>query len=251
MALMVETEDERYQRIVTERLVRPLPKRFYKTVTVSEAHGILLDGRTVKTPLKAVLALPNAALAEAVAAEWRAQDKLINPISMPMTKLANTAIDRATAERASVVKEIVDYAGSDLVCYWAATPPELVQRQSQHWQPIVDWAGIALDAKFKVARGITHVPQSKEALAAVQRFAEAQDQWRLTALFLLTTLTGSTLLACKLLAGAMTADEAWAAAHVDEDYQIENWGLDWEAEQRLTSRRNEFNGLVRFVSLLD
>jgi chaperone required for assembly of F1-ATPase len=233
MVQMTETEDERYQRIVTERLVRPLPKRFYKTVTVNEAHGILLDGRTVQTPLKAVLALPNAALAEAVAEEWRAQKELINPILMPMTKLANTAIDRATAERAAVVKEIVDYAGSDLVCYWAATPPELVARQSLHWQPIVDWAGTALDAKFKIARGITHVPQSATAIAAVQRFVEAQDLWRLTALFLLTTLTGSTLLACKLLAGVMTADEAWVAAHVDEDYQIENWGLDWEAEQRL------------------
>jgi chaperone required for assembly of F1-ATPase len=251
MVQMAETEDERYQRIVTERLVRPLPKRFYKTVAVSETHGILLDGRTVKTPLKAVLALPNAALAEAVAEEWRAQKELINPILMPMTKLANTAIDRATAEHATVVKEIVDYAGSDLVCYWAATPSELVARQSQHWQPIVDWAGTALGAKFKIARGITHVPQSAAAIAAVQRFVEVQDQWRLTALFLLTTLTGSTLLACKLLAGAMAADEAWVAAHVDEDYQIENWGLDWEAEQRLRSRRNEFDGLVRFVSLLD
>jgi chaperone required for assembly of F1-ATPase len=251
MALMAETEDERYQRIVTERLVRPLLKRFYKTVTVSEAHGILLDGRTVKTPLKAVVALPNAALAEAVAAEWRAQDKLINPAFMPMTKLANTAIDRATAERAAVVKEIVDYAGSDLVCYWAATPPELVQRQSQHWQVIVDWAEATLGAKFKIARGITHVPQSAAAIAAVQCFVEVQDQWRLTALYLLTTLTGSTLLSCMALVGALAPDAAWAAAHVDEDYQIENWGLDWEAEQRLTSRRNEFNGLVRFVSLLD
>jgi chaperone required for assembly of F1-ATPase len=250
MAPMAETEDERYQRIVTERLVRPLPKRFYKLVTVSADNGILLDGRTVKTPLKSTLIMPNAALAEAVAAEWRAQDKLINPAFMPLTKLANTAIDRATTERAGVVKEIVDYAGSDLVCYWAATPPELVEKQRVHWQPMIDWAETALDAKFKVARGISHVPQSKEAMAAVQIFVEAQDQWRLTALFLLTTLTGSTLLSCRLLAGAIDAEAAWTAAHVDEDYQIENWGLDWEAEQRRTSRRREFDGLVHFLELI-
>lgn len=250
MAPMAETEDERYQRIVTERLVRPLPKRFYKLVSVRADNGILLDGRTVKTPLKSTLVMPNAMLAEAVAAEWRAQDKLINPAYMPLTKLANTAIDRATTERAGVGKEIVDYAGSDLVCYWAATPPELVAKQREHWQPVIDWAETALDGKFKVARGISHVPQSKAALAAVQSFVDAQDHWRLTALFLLTTLTGSTLLSCQLLAGDIAVETAWAAAHVDEDYQIEHWGLDWEAEQRRTSRRREFDGLVHFLELV-
>lgn len=250
MDKMAETEDERYQRIVTERLVRPLPKRFYKLVSISADNGILLDGRTVKTPLKNVLVMPNERLAEAVAVEWRAQDKLINPAFMPLTKLANTAIDRATTERASVVKEIVDYAGSDLVCYWAATPPALVEKQRAGWQPVVDWAEARLTVKFKVARGISHVPQSAGALAAVGGFAEAQDHWRLTALYLLTTLTGSALIAAQLLDGAVTADGAWTAAHVDEDYQIENWGLDWEAEQRRTSRRREFDGLVHFLELI-
>jgi chaperone required for assembly of F1-ATPase len=246
-----ETEDERYQRIVTERLVRPLPKRFYKVASVSETNGILLDGRTVKTPLKSTLILPNAQLAAAVAAEWQAQDKLINPAFMPLTKLANTAIDRASHERSSVVKEIVDYAGNDLVCYWAATPPTLVDKQRSHWQPIVDWVEAALGATFKIARGISHVPQSAAALSAVHGFAEAQDQWRLTAFFLLTTLTGSALLSAQLLAGSATPDAVWSAAHVDEDYQIEHWGLDWEAEQRRTSRRREFDGLVRFLDLLE
>ena len=248
---MTETEDERYQRIVTERLVRPLPKRFYRVASVSETNGILLDGRSVKTPLKATLILPNAQLAEAVAAEWRAQDKLINPAFMPLTKLANTAIDRAMPERASVVKEIVEYAGSDLVCYWAATPPALVEKQRLHWQPVRDWAEATLGAKFKIARGISHVPQSTEALALVAGFAEAQDQWRLTVLFLLTTLTGSALVAAQVVAGAVTPDAAWASAHVDEDYQIEQWGLDWEAEQRRTSRRREFDGLVTFLKLME
>ena len=251
MATMAETEDERYQRIVTERLQRPMPKRFYKLASVSEVNGILLDGKSVKTPLKSALVLPNRTLAEAVAAEWQAQEVHINPALMPLTKLANTAIDRATHERASVVNEIVDYAGSDLVCYWAATPPALVERQLQHWLPIVDWAEATLRAKFKIARGITHIPQSIEAIAAVQFFAEAQDQWHLTALFLLTTLSGSTLLAAKILSGEISVNDAWSAAHVDEDYQIEQWGLDWEAEQRRTSRRREFDGLVTFLKLME
>jgi chaperone required for assembly of F1-ATPase len=248
---MAETEDERYQRIVTERLQRPLPKRFYKTVSVNDTNGILLDGRTAKTPLKATLILPNARLAEAVAEEWRAQEKLINPAFMPLTKLANTAIDRATNERASVVKEIVDYAGSDLVCYWAATPPALVDRQRAHWQPIVDWAEATLGAKFKIARGISHVPQSIDTLASVKRFVEARDHWRLMWLYLLTTFAGSALLSAKMLSGAIAAPDAWTAAHVDEDYQIEQWGLDWEAEQRRTSRRREFDGLVAFLNLME
>ena len=136
---MTETPDERMGRLLTDRIDRPLPKRFYKQVSISEDNGILLDGRTVKTPLKAVLRLPNRALAEAVVEEWRAQEKFINPALMPLTKLANTAIDRATTERQKVLDEITQYAGSDLVCYFAKTPPALLERQRQHWQPALQW----------------------------------------------------------------------------------------------------------------
>ncbi len=247
---MSESEDERLQRIVTERLERPLPRRFYKEVSVSPVLSILLDGRPVKTPLKAALQLPNARLAEAVAAEWRAQDTHIDAVRMPLTKLANTAIDRATQERVTVIDEIVAYAGNDLVCYWADGPPDLVARQRQHWQPVVDWAQQKFSADIKTASGIRHVPQLPEMLEAVRRHAEAQDNWQLTALFLLTTKTGSMLLSAMQMAGAASPDDAWAAAHVDEDYQIANWGLDWEAEQRRTSRRNEFNGLMTFLELI-
>jgi chaperone required for assembly of F1-ATPase len=151
-----ETEDERLQRLSKGRAEKPLPKRFYKDVQVSKENRILLDGRSVKTPLKAVLQLPNRRLADAVAAEWTAQADVINPALMPLTKLANTAIDRATSERIHVVNEIVQYAASDLVLYRADKPEKLVSLQQQHWNPVLDWAQASLDAKFESTAGIVH-----------------------------------------------------------------------------------------------
>ena len=250
MVMMIDGNDERLQKLARGKQERPLPRRFYKTVSVSADNGILLDRRPVKTPLKASLVLPNAALAEAVAAEWQAQDTHINAGLMPLTKLANTAIDRATQERAAVISEIVAYAGNDLVCYWADKPAALVERQRQHWQPVLDWAEQKFGTGFTVAHGISHVAQPEAALAAVRRFGEGFDPWHLTVLFLLTTMTGSMLLSAQLIEGGVAPDAVWAAAHVDEDYQIEEWGLDCEAEQRRDARKQEFGGLVRFFGLL-
>lgn len=245
-----ETADERMTRLITDKMVKPLRKRFYKTVSIATDNAILLDGRGVKTPLKAKLMLPNAAMAEAVAEEWRVQTTAIDPALMPLTKLANTAIDRATTERQMVVDEIVNYAGTDLVCYRAAEPETLVARQYAHWQPVLDWAAKDIAAAFKTATGISHVAQAAHAVSRLRAHVEKFDAWQLTGAYLLTTLSGSALLALMLQAGAISADAAWVAANVDEDFQIEKWGEDWEATQRRQSRKNEFDGLVKYFDLL-
>jgi chaperone required for assembly of F1-ATPase len=245
-----ETEDERLQRLSRGRVERPLPKRFYKKVQVSEENRILLDSRGVKTPLKAVLQLPNRRLADAVAAEWKAQADVINPALMPLTKLANTAIDRATSERTHVVNEIVQYAGSDLILYRAEQPEKLVSLQQQHWDPVLAWVQKTLDAKFESIAGIVHKAQEESALSALRVAVESRDPWHLTPLYLLTTLTGSALLALMFEQKAASPEAIWSAAHVDEDFQVSQWGEDWEAKLRRNARRREFDGLVQFLSLL-
>ena len=156
--MTTETEDQRFERLSRDRIQRPLPKRFYKSVTVTEQLGIALDGRSVKTPLKAPLVLPTRALAEAVAAEWDAQIEVINPHAMPLTKLANTAIDRAIAEKSKITAEILEFAGSDMVCYRAESPAGLVLRQTTHWDPIIAWAKVGPESQF--CNGEHHHPQA-------------------------------------------------------------------------------------------
>ena len=170
-----ETEDQRWERLSRDRIHRPLLKRFYKSVTVTEQFGIALDGRNVKTPLKASLVLPNRALADAVAAEWDGQVDVINPHAMPLTKLANTALDRAVAERSKILAEIVEFAGSDLVCYRANSPEELVSLQNQHWNPVIAWATSGLNASFETINTITHKRQSAAALHALEAHIVALD----------------------------------------------------------------------------
>jgi chaperone required for assembly of F1-ATPase len=246
----VESEAERLERLMRDRIERPLPKRFYKLAQASDDNRILLDGRPVKSPLKAVLQLPNRGLAEAVAAEWAVQGDVVNPALMPFTRLANTAIDRATAERANILAEIEKYAGNDLVCYWADRPPELVQRQRAHWQPVLDWATDTLGTPPIAVVGLTHQPQPDAMLQATRQRIAALNNWQLTAIYLLTTLTGSALIALMQSAGQLAPEAAWAAANVDEDYQISQWGEDWEAKIRREARRREFEGLVQFLALL-
>jgi chaperone required for assembly of F1-ATPase len=245
-----ETDDQRWERLSRERIDRPLLKRFYKDVTVGDDRTILLDGRSVKTPMKKMLTLPAVALAAAVADEWREQEKIINPALMPLTKLANTAIDRVGAERAHVAGEVVAFAANDLVCYRAGGPPELVTLQAMHWNPVLHWAQAALDAAFKSTVGVTHVPQSPATLKAAERYIAGLDDFTLTAVHNVMTLTGSALLALMLQARGISARAAWDAAHVDEDFQIRQWGEDFEAATRRAHRRTEFDATVRFLNLL-
>jgi chaperone required for assembly of F1-ATPase len=244
-----ETEDQRFERLSRDRIHRPLPKRFYKSVAVTGQLGIALDGRSVKTPLKAPLVLPNRALAEAVAAEWDAQIEVINPHAMPLTKLANTAIDRAIAERSKINAEIMEFAGSDLVCYRAESPEGLVLRQTTHWDPIIAWARADLNAGFETVSTITHKIQSTAALRALEVHVTTLDPFSFVSVHNLTTLTGSALLAAMLAAGKISADAAWLAANVDEDWQIGTWGEDAEAMVRREGRSSEFIACAEFLNL--
>lgn len=245
-----ETEDERMRRLVTDQYVRPLPKRFYKNVAVTAANQIELDGRAVKTPLKAPLILPTRALAEAVAEEWRAQVKVINPGVMPLTKLANTALDRAVSERHNMIEELVRYANDDLVCYRAEAPVSLVQRQQSVWDPVIVWAEQDLRVLFKTAQGIIHADQPPETLDAVRRRLERLDHFALTAIYNVATMLGTILITLKLNDISMTPDAAWAAAHLDEDFQIEEWGHDEEQAKRRAGRRAEFDATISFLQLI-
>jgi chaperone required for assembly of F1-ATPase len=244
-----ETANQRWERLSRDRIHRPLPKRFYKSVAVTDQLGIALDGRTVKTPLKTALVLPNRALANAVAAEWDAQVDVINPHAMPLTKLANTAIDRAIPERPKIAAEILEFAGSDMVCYRAEAPEGLVLRQTTHWDPVIAWARSDLNVSFTTVSTITHKRQLLAALKAMETHIASLDPFSFVAVHNLTTLTGSVLLAAMVAAGKIPLDAAWLAANVDEDWQIETWGEDAEATARRAGRFSEFSACMRFVNL--
>jgi len=227
--------------------------RFYKTVGVGSDAGafrLLLDGKPVRTPAKKQLLLPTRALADAVAAEWEAQAERIDPVTMPLTRLANSAIDGVAGREADVRADIVRYAGSDLVCYRAESPPELVHRQSQAWDPILVWTRDALGASFHVAQGIMPATQPASAAHSVAHAIEAHGAFELAALHVMTTLTGSALLALAHVRGHLTADDAWAAAHVDEDWQIGQWGEDAEAKARREARWLEMQAASQLIQLL-
>lgn len=232
---------------------QPAQKRFYKVVGVtkeSAGFGIALDGRTVRTPARAPLVVPSRALAEAIAGEWEAQGVHIVPASMVLTKLANTAIDRVAGREQAVVADIVAYAGCDLLCYRADGPERLAARQAGAWDPVLTWAARRLNSHFVCVTGVVHHPQPEPALEALSRELEPQSPFQLAALHTITTLTGSAILALALSDGAISADEAWDATHVDENWQIEQWGADTEAESRRAARRAEFDCALRLLELV-
>lgn len=228
-----------------------LPKRFYTAVTVDAAdgrHRVLLDGRPVRTPKRAFLALPSRPLADAVAAEWQAQATHIDPATMPLTRLANTALDGVTGRETDVRDDIVRYAGSDLLCYRAAHPAGLVQRQAQLWDPVLDWAQATLGSGFVVQTGLMPVTQPPPTL---ERLASrlALDPFELAALHVLTTLLGSAVLALAVSERRLDIAAAWDAAHVDEDWQIAEWGNDAEAIDRRARRLGQAISAAQFLAL--
>jgi len=218
------------------RGARPqLRKRFYKLAHVGEAEGggfpLLLDGKPVKTPARRPLGAPTRALAEKIAEEWNTQAEVIDPARMPLTRLANAVIDAVADQPNAVAEEVANYLRSDLLCYRSEAPPGLVERQMQHWDPIMGWARETLSARFVLAQGVVHVAQPEQAIAAM-RATIPSEPWRLGAVSAITTLTGSAVLALALERGALDADTAWAAAHVDEDWQMSQWGRDDAALER-------------------
>ena len=232
---------------------RPLPKRFYKAAAVIEAgeglFGVALDGRSVRTPGKRVLAVPSRELAAAIAAEWAGQGEVIDPLSMPMTRLTNSALDGVEDARTEVAEEIVRYAGSDLLCYRADYPAKLVDRQVEHWDPVLAWGREDLGAVFVLSEGIRHVEQPPRTLDLV-RAALPEDALRLAALNLMTTLSGSALLAIAVWRGRLSAEQGWRIAHIDEETQEEAWGVDVEALRRRETRARDFLATAEYLRLL-
>ena len=217
-----------------------LPKRFYKDVTIGETESgfnILLDGRPVKTPGKHLLAVPTRAAADLLAAEWDAQLTEINPVKMPVTRLVNTAIEGVAAEIDGLFDDIVNFAGTDLLCYRAEMPQSLIDMQAKHWDPVIYWAADAVGARFILVQGIIHRQQPNEAIDAfVATLSKHRSAIALAALHTVTTLTGSALISLAFGEQRLTAAQAWQIAHVDEDWNILQWGTDAEAEARRAAR---------------
>jgi chaperone required for assembly of F1-ATPase len=233
--------------------VRPrLRKRFYKQAQLSDAQdgvGISLDGRPVLTPRRRAFVAPTRPLAAAIAAEWDAQSETIDPRQMPLTRLANAVIDAVSENPEAVAEEITKYLGSDLLFYRAETPKKLVDRQSQAWDPVLAWARGTFGANFKPTQGVVHVTQPAEAVEALQSVIP-RDPWRLAAVSSVTTVTGSALLALAIAQGAIDVDTAWAAAHVDEDWQMTQWGRDELALERRAYREAEFRAAASVLNLV-
>jgi chaperone required for assembly of F1-ATPase len=242
------------------RAVRPrLRKRFYSQAAagdeIAAGFPVLLDGRPVKTPAGHALAAPTLALAQALAAEWNAQGDEIDPARMPLTRLANAVIDGVAEKPQEVADEIAKYLGSDLVFYRAETPEGLIVRQSELWDPLLAWAHETYGARFMTVEGVMHAAQPAEALAAVRSGLPADasnrnDIWRLGALSSITSLTGSALIALALAHAALDVDAAWAAAHVDEDWQMQQWGRDELALAARAFREAEMRAAATVLELV-
>jgi chaperone required for assembly of F1-ATPase len=217
----------------------PLIKRFYTEATVRKEAGgfaVLLDGKPVRTPGRKVLAVPRREVAEALAAEWLAQGETINPATMPVTRLVNSAIDGVAGNERAVAADIGKYAGSDLVCYRADWPEALVAAQTKTWDPVLEWAKATHGWRFVQSVGVVHVEQPEASLRGVEAAITGFDAFALAGLHTMTTLTGSVLLALAVAQGRLDAVAAWKAAHLDEDFQISQWGEDTEARTRRAAR---------------
>ncbi len=211
---------------------------------------VVLDGRPIKTPAKADMVLPSLTLAEALAAEWQAQDAEVDVRSLALTGLVWTAIDRVGPGRARVVEEVAAYAAHDLVCYRAEAPAELAARQQAVWQPLLDWAALSFDARLAVTAGVVPIAQPAEPLAALRAVVAAKSDLKLTALSAAVTAAGSLVIGLALGAGRIDAAAAFEAAQLDESYQIERWGEDPEAARRRAAIHADLEAAARLMALL-
>ena len=234
------------------------PKRFYKEVRIERRENgfeILLDGRPARTPGRNPLALPTEALADAVRSEWDAVETTIDPRTMPLTRLVNSAIDGVSRMQSEVLAEAARFAGSDLLAYRASEPEDLVRAQRGAWDPVVEWARDELRAPLMLSESIMHIQQPARSLDNIAgRFATLSGEgaaapFRVAALHVLTTLTGSALLALAVASNRISAEQAWSAAHVDEDHEIAHWGEDEEASQRRLSRWAEMRAAADLFAL--
>jgi chaperone required for assembly of F1-ATPase len=225
-------------------------RRFYKLAEAGEDRAILLDGRPVRTPGRALLVAPTEALAEAIADEWNMQGDLIDPRAMPLTGLANAAIDRVAPDPEAFADGLAVFGESDLLCYRAEGPDSLAARQSEIWDPILAWAQQRYEIVFELAMGVIHMPQPPETVARLREAVASRDPFQLAGLSPLVTVSGSLIVALALAEGAISLDAAWAAATLDEQWQAEQWGEDEEAKAALANRRRDFAAAARFLALL-
>lgn len=228
------------------------PKRFWKAAKATEAESgftVLLDERPVRTPAKAALVVPTLVMAEAIAAEWDAQDDMLDPGTMPVTRGANAAIDKVRTQRAEVIALLAEYGDSDLLCYRAAGPEALIKRQVDGWDPMLDWAAEALAARLFVGEGVMHVAQTPKALAGLTAQVAAFDDFALAAVHDLISISGSLVLALAITKDAISVEEAWLLSRIDEHWQIEQWGEDEEAAEAEAIKRAAFLDAARFYQL--
>lgn len=218
-------------------------KRFWKEAAAVEVEGgftVQLDGRGVKTPAKVALLLPSLAMAEAIAAEWDAQVEGINPETMPYTRSANAAIDKVANQHSEVADMLADYGDSDLLCYRADSPQELVKRQAEHWDPALNWAKESLGAKLETRQGLLHAGQDPAALATLRQAVHALDNFQLAAFHDLVSMSGSLVLGFATAQNWRTADEIWQISRLDETWQEEQWGVDEESHEVAELKRGAF-----------
>jgi chaperone required for assembly of F1-ATPase len=228
-------------------------RRFYReaaAVPDGDTWRIALDGKVVKTPARNALVLRTRELAEAIAAEWAAQETKVRPHTMPLMQFASTAIDRVAPDRASTIAETAGYAATDLICYRAEGPPDLVARQAARWDPLIDWLRERYDVALQVAAGVMAIPQSEQGLAVLTRAVAAQDDHRLTALAVMTGAAGSLVIGLAVLEGRIGPEAAAEAAQLDELFQAERWGIDPEAEKRRAGQKDDLVAARRFLDLL-
>ena len=241
-------------RIRAAAALRPArPKRFYKAVGVKEdedGFAVLLDERAVKTPRRKILVLPTRPLAEAVADEWEAQETEIDPIRMPLTQLANTAIDGVAETVPAVLDSLAGYARADLLCYRATYPRVLAENQAKSWQPLLDWAESAFGARLRVTAGVVTIAQPDESVLAIRAAFSRYDHWRLTAAHTLAGAFGSVVLALAVLEGRIAAEAAFEASRLDEAFQASVWGDDAEAHRRADAIAKEVRAAVALATLV-
>ena len=241
------------QEAVRRAARTPQRKRFYASAGVAEAEGgsftVTLDNRPIRTPSGRIVVIPHLEIAEAIAAEWEAQKETIDPLTMPMTRFANSVVEAVIERVGTVAEDVAKYFNSDLLFYRAGHPEGLVARETKHWDPVLFWAADELGAHFILAEGIVHVRQPDQAVAAA-RAALPDDPWSIAALHVVTTLTGSALLALALSRGLLDADAVWAAAHVDEDWNAEQWGADEEAVERRAVRSVDFRAAAQILEVM-
>ena len=228
------------------------PKRFWKTATVVPEDGgfaIALDNRRVKTPAKQPLILPTEGLANLIAAEWEAQTGLVKPETMPTTRMTNSAIDKVIPQYDEVAGLLAAYGDTDHLCYHATWPPALIARQEAAWNPVLDWAADALNARLNTTQGVVHIPQDPAALLRLHQHVLDLGNFRLAAFHDLVSMSGSLILAFATARQHLTPDQAWATSRIDEDWQIEQWGEDEDAAATVALKAQAFHQAARFFAL--